>query len=83
MKLRSQSSYHKRKKATITNLGQVTSELPSLTLWSLTIKDSVKVIKTFARSMGLKYISKEVISSKTFSWPQKTKIHSSKKLGHI
>ena len=43
----------KKKKATITNLGQVTSELPSPTLWSLTIKDSLKVIKTFARSMGL------------------------------
>ena len=40
--------------------------LQSLALWSLTSKDLVKAIKTFARSMGLKYISKEVIPSKTF-----------------
>ena len=33
--------------------------------------------------MGLKYISKEVISSKTFSWLLRTKIHSSRKVGVI
>ena len=31
--------------------------------------------------MGLKYNLKDVIPSKTSSWPQKTKIHSSKKVG--
>ena len=65
MKLKSQSSALKRK-ATTTTLSQATSELQSLTLWSLTIKDWVKAIRTFARSMGLKYILKEVIPSKTF-----------------
>ena len=33
---------------------------------------------TFARNMGLMYILREVIPSKTSLWPQKTKIHCSK-----
>ena len=41
----------------------------------------VRVTRVFAKSMGLKYISKEVIPSKTFLWPPKTKIYSSRKVG--
>ena len=59
---------------------QVTSELQSLTLWYLTIKGWVKATREFARSMGLKYISKEVIPSKTSSWLPRIKIHSSRKV---
>ena len=40
----------------------------------------MKVTRGFEKSMGLKYISKEVIPSKTFSWLLKTKIHSSRKV---
>ena len=83
MKLKSQSSGLKRRKGNNNQTGPSNIRAPKPYIVVPYYQGHSESYKTFARSMGLKYISKEAIPLKTFLWPPKTKIHSSKKRGHI